>query len=205
MNLGEFQPEFLTRLDSDRSLALAEFRRFAEQLFRDAPPPSFLRVPVDEREDVISEVVLHCIDNDCERLRTFQPRSGATFAGWFAVVANRKIFDVLKQQRSKSAVVSFGLDEENEQQASNPGPDEIAIKNELEGIFLASLRKIGRRCRLLLRLKVLEYKNREIVQLLRLPKDQNKAVGNHVLECRKKLIRQLRQAKFFEVERPELG
>lgn len=205
VDLADPRPGFLSKLDSDRVAALTEFRRFAELLFQNAPPPSFLRVPVDDRDDVISEVVLHCIDGNCARLRMFQPRKGSKFAGWLAVVANRKISDILKQQRSKNAVVSYSLSEAHEEHAPNPSPEEVAIRSELERIFLASLRKIGRRCRLLLRLKILEYKNREIVQLLRLPQEQNKKVGNHVLECRKKLVKFLRQSRFFDIERTELG
>jgi RNA polymerase sigma factor (sigma-70 family) len=205
MDLTNPSPEFLLLLDSNQDLAIAEFQRFAEQWFQQAPPANYFRVPVDDRQDVVSEVVLHCIDNDCARLRRFSARDGAGFPGWFAVVATRKISDLVQASRRKDAVVSYGLDEENGYNSSPPDPEQIAIRNDLEGIFLAALRQIGRRCRLLLRLKILEYKNREIVQILRLPKDQNKAIGNQVIECRKKLLGLLRQSGYFDATHTESG
>jgi RNA polymerase sigma factor (sigma-70 family) len=154
---------------------------------------------------MISEVVLHCIDNNCAKLRMFQPRAGSTFAGWFAVVASRKISDLLSHRRRRSEVVSSGLEDDVDPGPSPPNPEQIAVKNELERLFLAALRKIGRRCRLLLRLKRLEYKNREIVQVMRLPKGHNKKIGNHVIECRKKLLALLKETGYFERKRPEMG
>lgn len=204
MDFSDPFPEFLRYLDGDRARAITGFQVFTEQFFEHAPPPIYRRVPADDREDVVSEVVLHCIDNDCAKLRKFEPRKGATFAGWFAVVATRKITDLLQQRRRKSSAVSDGLDDVNDPRPSPPNPEQIAVKNELEGMFLSALRRIGRRCRLLLRLKVLEYRNREIVQVLRLPKDQNKTIGNQVIECRKKLLKHLRGTGYFD-RRPETG
>lgn len=198
-------PEFLRLLDTDRGRALGGFRQFAEELFRSAPPPIYFRVPVDDREDVVSEVVLHCIDNDCAKLRRYEPREGATFAGWLAVVASRKISDLLQQRRRRGTEVTEDLEGEEPPGPSPPDPEQITVKRELEGIFLTALRGIGRRCRLLLRLKLLEYKNREIVQIMRLPKRQNKTIGNQVIECRKKLVRTLRGAGYFDTRRTESG
>jgi RNA polymerase sigma factor (sigma-70 family) len=147
---------------------------------------------------VVSEVILHCIDDDCAKLRKYQPRAGCAFAGWFAVVATRKITDFLRQRRRRDPEVDTDELPDGYGNPGPPDPEQIAIKNELERMFLSALRSIGRRCRLLLRLKVLEFKNREIVEVLRLPKDQNKAIGNQVLECRKKLIRELRETGFFD-------
>jgi RNA polymerase sigma factor (sigma-70 family) len=198
MDFSEQIPEFLTHLDSNRELAVAGFQRFAATLFEQAPPPNYFRVPPDDREDVVSEVILHCIDDDCAKLRKYQPRAGCAFAGWFAVVATRKITDFLRQRRRRDPEVDTDELPDGYGNPGPPDPEQIAIKNELERMFLSALRSIGRRCRLLLRLKVLEFKNREIVEVLRLPKDQNKAIGNQVLECRKKLIRELRETGFFD-------
>jgi RNA polymerase sigma factor (sigma-70 family) len=183
-------------LDSDRDTAIAEFRRFAEKLFRDAPPPNYFRVHPDDRDDVLSEVVVHCIDNNCARLRRYRHREGARFAGWFATVAHRKISDLLKREQHRDRCDPDG--EEQNLPSSAPNPQQVTIAKQIESIFLGALRQLGRECRLLLRLRYLEFTNREIVRLLRLPPTQNKTIGNQIIECRKKLVKLLRKQGFFE-------
>lgn len=205
MDLSKSLPGFLQLLDTDRERALIGFRRFVDDWFRDAPPSCYFRVPADDREDMVSEVVLHCIDNDCAKLRQYQPREDATFEGWFAVVATRRILDVQEQRRRRGAGMTEALDGQDDRGAPDPTPDQIASKRELEGVFLRALRDIGRRCRLLLRLKLLEFKNREIVQIMRLPKSHNKRVGNQVIECRRKLVRALGETGYFGSRRTGSG
>lgn len=196
LDLHDPSPSFLTRLDSDRDAAIGEFRLFAEKLFRDAPPPNYFRIPFDDREDFVSEVVVHCIDNDCARLRRYRHKEGSRFAGWFATVAYRKISDLLKRAQSRG---QYGSTAEDDDLASpGPNPEQVTIGKDLENIFLKALRQLGLECRLLLRLRCLEFTNREIVKLLRLPSKRNKTLGNQVIECRKKLARLLRRRGFFE-------
>jgi RNA polymerase sigma factor (sigma-70 family) len=197
LDLSDPSPEFLNKLDSNRDDAIAEFRRFAEQLFRDAPPPNFLRVHPDDREDVVSEVVIHCIDNDCARLRSYSHKEGSLFAGWLATVAYRKISDLQKRERNRGKYRSTG--EQIERASNGPSPEQLAIGKELEKIFLAALRRMSRECHLLLRLRYLGFTNREIVRLLRLPRKRNKKIGNQIIECRKKLAKWLRGQGFFEL------
>jgi hypothetical protein len=40
---------------------------------------------------------------------------------------------------------------------------------------------------------------------MRLPKGHNKKIGNHVIECRKKLLALLKETGYFERKRPEMG
>ena len=195
VDLSQPEPEFLSYLDSDVERAASGFHRYAHYLFLHAPPQNYFKVAPDDRDDVFSEIVLSCLENDCAKLKMYQPRPGAKFSGWFAVVASRKISDFLKHQRSRATVSA--LETEVEPPTSAPTPEQVVIAQEMERIFLSSLRELGRRCRLLLRLRMLEFKNREIVKVLRLPKNQNKTVGNQIVECRKKLKRSLRRAGFF--------
>lgn len=203
IDLGDPRPVFLLQLDSDRNRAISDFRRYVDRFFQQAPPNAYFRVPPDERDDVVSEVVLHCIDNDCAKLRKFQPREGSTFAGWLAVVTSRKISDLAKQKKNLKVFVP--ADEGHDVSSPAPSPEQIAIKNEIEGIFLGALRRLSRRCRLLLRLRILEYKNREIVKLMRLSKEHNKTIGNQVIECRRKLVRFLREDGYFGVSGTKSG
>lgn len=196
MDLSDPYPGFLAKLDISRDEAIAQFRRFAERLFQVAPPPNYLRVPPDDRDDVISEVVVHCIENDCARLRSYRHREGCRFAGWFATVAYRKISDLLKRERHREQHTSAA--EPHERASGEPDPEQLAIGKDLENIFLAALRHLSRECRLLLRLRRLEFTNREIVKLLRLPSKYNKTIGNQIIECRKKLASLLRRRGFFE-------
>ncbi len=196
VDLADPYPDFLLKLDTDRQSAIEAFRAFVDELFSSAPPSNYYQIPIDEREDFVSEVFVHCIDDDCANLRKYEPRSGALFAGWLAVVASRKISDLLKRERRKGDI--FTLDETNEPPTISPDPEQIAIESDLERLFLSALKQLKDRCRLLLRLRLLEYKNREIVQILRLPKKQNKIIGNQVIECRKKLAKLLRGIGFFD-------
>jgi RNA polymerase sigma factor (sigma-70 family) len=142
LDLSDTSPGFLSRLDSDRDGAIAEFRHFAEKFFREAPPPNYLCVPPDDREDVVSEVILHCIEKDCARLRKYRPQPGSLFTGWFATVAYRKILDLLKRERNRNA--HSPADDEDNRPSREPNPEQLAIHNELETIFLAALRRLGR-------------------------------------------------------------
>jgi RNA polymerase sigma factor (sigma-70 family) len=197
VNLSDPCPEFLARLDTDRSASVAEFRDFMDQLFRDAPPPSYFHVRPDDREDFVSAVFLHCIDNDCANLRRYRHRQGSLFVGWLATVASRKISDMLKKERTREQ--HHTTDDKHD--AVNPAqnPEQETLGKEMRKIFWAALRQLDHTCRLLLRLRYLEYSNREIVRILRLPKEHNKSIGNAVLECRKKLARRLRSGGFFDL------
>jgi RNA polymerase sigma factor (sigma-70 family) len=196
-------PEFVLQLDHDREAAIAGFQRFALHMFQVAPPPNYARVAQDDREDVVSEVIFHCIKDDCAKLRKFRPREGATFAGWFAVVASRKTWDLLRQERSKKTETTPA--DPADPESPLPSPEDRVLAREREGIFLAGLRRLERRCRLLLRLWHLGYKNREIVKLLRLPRNHNKKIGNQVIECREKLKKLVRDSGYFGAGHPEAG
>jgi DNA-directed RNA polymerase specialized sigma24 family protein len=145
---------------------------------------------------VVSEVIFHCIDNDCARLRKYRYREGSIFAGWLATVAFRKISDLLKSKRKRDRHDSS--DDGHDLPSPGPNPEQTTVGKDLESIFLSTIRQLNRECRLLLRLRLLEFTNREIVTLLRLPPKRNKSIGNQVIECRKKLARMLRTRGFFE-------
>ena len=196
MNLSHPFPNFLSQLDTDRAAAVAEFRDFMDQLFRDAPPPNYFHIPPDDREDYVSAVFLHCVDNDCANLRRYRPREGSLFVGWLATVASRKISDLLKKERNREK--HHAADDKHDPVKPAQNPEQVTLGKELQKIFWAALRRLDRRCRLLLRLRYLEYSNREIVKILRLPKERNKSIGNAILECRKKLARRLRSGGFFD-------
>jgi len=203
IDLADPCPEFIRLLDVDRDAALAGFQRFAMQMFQESPPPYYALVRVDDREDVFSDVILHCIRNDCAKLRLFQPGDNATFRGWFATVAMNKILDYLRKERSRKS--ETGLLNKEDPPSPEKSPEQRALERDRQGIFFSALRRMERRCRLLLRLSYRGFKNREIVQLMHLPKGENKKIGNQMVECRDKLKRLVREAGFFDTGRTEAG
>lgn len=196
LNLNDPSPEFLSKLDSNRNAAIADFHRFAKRLFQEAPPHNYFRIPPDDREDIISEIILHCIDHDCAKLRRYQPRTGSLFAGWLATVASRKISDRLKREknRERRVVPIRSENQKHEPVAPRSNPDHLVVTKERESIFFAVFRKLGQPCRLLLRLKYRDFTNREITALLRRPPSHNKIIGTQVSDCRKKFMKFLRES-----------
>ncbi len=67
-------PEFLDLLDRDSRRAFEEFYLFARRLLLAAPPHIFLEVPVDSREDIIHDVILHCCRDEFRVLRKYRNR-----------------------------------------------------------------------------------------------------------------------------------
>lgn len=206
-SLSDRWPGFLDLMDTNPTAAMEGFYKFAEHMFQIAPPRIYNRVPVDDREDVFSEVVNHCIDRNFRKLRQYEPRSGATFAGWLATVAFRKISDWLKHEATfrkrevPNPVVGPtdsqpDIRREKEFADPAPGPASEWEARERESIFDSMIRKLGRRCRLLLRLRSRGFTNRQITQLLGLPLDQNKKVGTQLSDCRKKFVKLLRDDNY---------
>jgi RNA polymerase sigma factor (sigma-70 family) len=94
---GSPWPGFLDQLDGNAENAFTDFYLFAREMFRTQAPRMLRRIPVDQREDMLHEVVHHCCRNDFRILRKYENR-GSPFANWLKCVANRKIIDELERR-----------------------------------------------------------------------------------------------------------
>ncbi len=83
-------PPFLAQLGTpNHDEAIAEFSRCALHWLARNPTPCMRRRPREDREDVISGAILHLIDNDAARLRTFKDK-GRPFFAWLIVMTENR-------------------------------------------------------------------------------------------------------------------
>ncbi len=197
--LDDSSPDFLRLLDTDPAAAMEGFYKFAVRMFQVAPPRIYHRVHADHREDVFAEVIKHCIQDGFRVLRRYQPRPGATFAGFLAIVASHKISDLLEHDANirKREVHNPSDDYANEERDNRPSvepnPEELALRAERHSVLSKLVRELNDRCRLLFRLRSRGFSNQEIARLLGLPQDKSKMIGTQFHACREKFIEMLRE------------
>jgi RNA polymerase sigma factor (sigma-70 family) len=183
--LDDPSPAFLDLLDSDPEKAKAAFCDFAYRLLRVCRPRYFALLPVDQHEDAIQEILLHCIQNDCHVLRCYRPE-GRAFAAWFMTVASNKARDIW---RARKADRERPIDEVPEISLRNPDPppgDPL-----LEKRLLDCLNGMGEKCRVLLTLFLEEFKPAEMAevaaQLLKLEHFTNRQASDDLRYCKSRL------------------
>ncbi len=181
-------PEFLDWIDSNPDRAFEAFFSFACKLFQTCPPRILTSLSAHDREDCISEVIVHCIENNFRVLRTFQKRG--PFAAWLLTTARRKTLDHIRSTPKL-------LELEPQRIAASIGYEASVHHRELLEAVQACYTELSDRCKLLLSAAGEEYKPIEMTALLGLPKTQNKQVGDWLRNCRQRL-RSCLAAKGFE-------
>ncbi len=184
-------PGFLDCLDADPHTAFRDFYAFAWRLLRSHPPAALRSMPPADRDEMISEVILHCWQNECRVLRTYHDRE-IPFSHWFLMVTRRKTLDHLRARERRAA----GLVERQRLSLSagqeplvDPAPlaDERAISRQNLESAQRCIMRMGGNCRLLLQGSALGLKPREMTQLLGWPRDSGKKVSDSLRYCRSKL------------------
>jgi DNA-directed RNA polymerase specialized sigma24 family protein len=184
-------PSFLDSMNDDPKQAAAEFYLFAARLLKASPPKPMRGLSPEDQEDMIQEIVIHCIKDNFRVLRTYKDR-GKPFAGWLYVIGYNKTMDSLRSPNRES---SF----DNE---SGDSPQILSEKAETEALFgmehkeacsvvLNCLKRIDEKCRLLIKLAAQEYLPREIEILLGEAAGGAKKIANDLAYCRKKLAKLL--------------
>lgn len=184
-SLNDSWPRFLDLLDTDPDRAWEEFHAFAWKLTRLRQPPAVLSLAVEEREDLLADIVQDFQENGFRLLRRYQDR-GRPFAAWFWLVLKRRALDRLKtmKMRDHEAI-------SEEFQGGGPSPtDETGSRSALE-VVRALIRQLSPRCRVLLLATAEGYRPKDLLELGSLPYTDNKKLADHLKNCRRSLIKAL--------------
>jgi DNA-directed RNA polymerase specialized sigma24 family protein len=185
------KPAFLDKLDSHPNEAYADFHLFAVRQLRGVPPTPLRTLFSNDRDEVESDIIYHCIKDDFRVLRTYVDE-GKPFEAWLYEVARRKTLDWIKaKNRRRSTFVSEG-DQNDDGLSVDPQADStpLDLVDHLADILHLVAKQfplLGKHCQLLLQLAADEYTPKEMVEVLRLPKDQNKKISDDLRYCRNKL------------------
>lgn len=188
-------PPFLSLLDCNPDTAFADFYRFAVRTLTTAPPRAMRGLNQDDRQDLIHDIIYHCVKDDFRVLRQYVDK-GKPFAAWLYVMAHNLSVDHFRRRERDPDAVSIHEDSEGaslenilSNQGNNDGKkSELA---ELIAIVKKTIARIDEYCRLLLEMAADEFTPKEMVAVLRLPPDQNKKVSDDLRYCREKLKRRL--------------
>jgi len=189
-------PQFLRELDRNPELAWSRFHVFAWKLLTAHPPLVFRDLPRESREEIISDIVLACREDDFRKLRAYEDR-GVPFAAWVARLARNRALDQARHvevgKRHRDAAVEASISPPPEP------PDEGASNRQLLEAVREAIRRLGVRCRLLIEAAADELKPIEIARLLGNPIEDNKKISDALRACRRTL-RQLLRRQGLEFE-----
>ncbi len=194
--LRQATPSFIACLEQNPARAFREFYAFAWKLLRAFPPPAMRGFSVDDRDDLIAEVILHCVKNDMRVLRSYRDM-GHAFASWLLVVAQYKALDLLRSQSSPWRP-SLRLEPDGTGSAPPPvhargaRPDELAISRRNFELVMRIVREMAPEDQILLLASAEGYPPRDLVRLLGRPAEQAKKVSDDLRYCRKRLKRLLK-------------
>jgi DNA-directed RNA polymerase specialized sigma24 family protein len=190
-------PGFLDRLDSAPGAAFGEFYAFAWRLLTSHPPAVLRSLPLADRGELVSEVILHCWRNECRVLRTYRNRD-IPFSRWLLMVARHKTLDSIKARERRPATDPSqcpGAEDANRGPLIDPAPSvetQLIIRQNLELVHRCIL-QMGHNCQLLLLGNASGLKPREMTRLLGWPSEAGKKVSDSLRYCRQKLKESLRQ------------
>jgi DNA-directed RNA polymerase specialized sigma24 family protein len=178
-------PPFLDALDSEPAKAWEGFYRFAVRLLRSRPPRIFASLSIEEREDVISTIVLHCCRDEFRMLRTYR-NMGRPFAAWLVLVARNRALDRLKQ--IARAPSNRGLEMDRSQPVDPRATAlEVAEVGQALEVTRRCIGELGESCRLLLWGAAEGLTPKGLTSLLGWPTDWNKKASDALRECRRQL------------------
>ena len=194
----ESWPEFLNLLDSDPDRAFDGFYRFAFRALTALAPRPMRSLGPEDRQDLIHEIIYHCVKDDFRVLRRYTDQ-GKPFAAWLYATSYHKSLDYLRHTDSQPETVSI-----------HRGPDGKGLENvlsdpvgangerlefaEILAIVRRSMERLGEHCRLLLEMAADEFTPKEMVRVLGLRAKDNKKISDDLRYCREKLKRYLAEA-----------
>jgi RNA polymerase sigma factor (sigma-70 family) len=194
----ESWPDFLNLLDDDPDAAFAAFYKFAFRVLMAVPPRPMRSLGPEDRQDLIHEIVYHCVKNDFRVLRRYTDQ-GKPFAAWLYATSYHKSLDYLRHRDSQPETVSIHRDPDGkglENVLFDPaGANGERLEfGEILAIVKRSMERLGEHCRLLLEMAADEFTPREMVRVLGLRAQDNKKISDDLRYCREKLKRYLAEA-----------
>jgi RNA polymerase sigma factor (sigma-70 family) len=151
------------------------------------------RMPMEDQEDLLADVVQDLQADDFRRLRTYS-NQGKPFAAWFWQVLRRRALDRLKADKVRAhGEIPLG--------ATDRAPlplDEAGSRAALEDVREV-IRALSPRCQVLLLATAEGYKAKDLLDLDCLPYTDNKKLADHLKNCRRSLVKALRK-RGYEVD-----
>lgn len=188
-------PSFLDLLDSDPDRAFEEFYRLACEVLHSMPPRPMRDLSNEDRQDLTHDIVYHCVKHEFRVLRQYRDR-GKPFTVWLYAIAHNRALDFIRSRGCKPDTVSIHEDPDGKGLENVLSDRKESNDSRIElGDLLNAVRKaissLGDYCRVLLEMAADEFTPREMVQVLRLPADQNKKISDDLRYCREKLRKRL--------------
>jgi len=186
--LRQTWPSFLNVLEKDLTRGKAEFAVFAYKLLQARPPKILQAQTTEEREDWIQEIILHFTNDDCRVLREYR-NTGHPFAAWFVTVVNHKAYDFYRKfstYHERTASMDDTPDGIGHPDLAEPA-DVRSEFSEIVGKVAACIKKMSRKCQILLQAAAEEYNPREMLTLLGKDAGTNKQAGDDLRACRRRL------------------
>lgn len=181
-------------LDRDPDRAWEEFHTFAWKLTRLRQPPALASLSIEEREDLLADLVQDFQKDDFRLLRRYKDE-GKPFAAWFWVVLKRRALDRLKimKRRDYEPITESMID-------GNPIPTAEAEGRVALEVVRATIKTLSPRCQVLLFATAEGYKPKELLGLESLPYKDNKKLADHLKNCRRSLVRALEKQGYVVEE-----
>jgi RNA polymerase sigma factor (sigma-70 family) len=188
--LEQTWPAFLDLLNEDPQEALRAFYSFARRLLIVKPPRPLRKLPHAEAEDLIQEILLHCVCDNFKALRQYTDQ-GRPFAAWFYILAHNKCMDYIRRRKRETEIIwsDYHNDLNSGRSVANRdiSPEEkTGLRNGIR-IVRRCMAVLGQYCRLLLELAADEYKPSEMALVLGWPRGMNKKVADDLRGCRRRL------------------
>lgn len=186
-------PSFLDELESNASQAAREFVDYAYRTLTVRPPRVLRDLTSEERDDVIQEIIIHFIQDDCRVLKSYR-NTGHPFTSWFLTVASNRAWDYFRKGTARAGQTISGDSAEGEegilglQATSTPSPEDVTAQRRALDAVRRLLGRLGRKCQILLRAAAEEYTPQEMLVLTGLNEKTNKQVSDDLRACRKRLL-----------------
>jgi len=186
--LRQSWPSFLDTLEQDITRGKHEFAIFAYKLLQTRTPKILRSQTDEEREDWIQEIIVHFTDDDCRILREYR-NTGHPFAAWFITVVNHKAYDFYRKfssYRERTTSIDDKPEGVGQPDLSDPA-DRRTELSEIIGKVATCIRKMSRKCQILLQAAAEEFNPREMLTLLGKDAGTNKQAADDLRACRKRL------------------
>lgn len=187
MDLSDSWPSFFDHLDSDQQRAQREFCEWAMRFFAACPPGQLSGLPREQREPLCYDIIGDCIIDDFKILRKYK-NCGKPFAGWFMVVARRRIIDRFRSikrtpdvDRSDFAIDSTGRSK------WEPVVIEYHTAKRIQKVIEQCLSHMTEQCQNLIPLVADGEKIKDILAMRVVEADTNKKMSNAIKHCQKRL------------------
>lgn len=184
-------PSFLHKLEYDYQAGINEFASYAYKMLECHPPRPLASQTADDRLDIIQSVILHFIENNGKRLRSYRD-TGKPFSRWFVTVAYNKVIEIIRENKTWLTRYIDTLNNEQNydiiELVFDPfdDPSRRTEYREVIAKVRQCMRKLERKCRILINAHAQGFNFTEIGVMAGLGPD-NKRASDTLRACRTRL------------------